>query len=117
MERHPWSEPVKVGPVAVTGPEEALDFLDHRCRASRVPRFVQAHHTCLAAHDGRCCSGRGESPLRRSLGRGADPLNATRIIQLPGCDHHLALRQLDPGRVLPEHDPAGEAGTTLLAGR
>ncbi|MDO1584401.1 DUF982 domain-containing protein [Rhizobium oryzicola] len=53
MERHPWRDPVKVGTFAVTGPKEALDFLDHRWPRIKGPRFVQAHHTCLAAHDGR----------------------------------------------------------------
>jgi hypothetical protein len=53
MEDAHWQTPVRIGREVITGPHEAIRFMDFRWPAIKGMCFAKAHLSCLAALDGR----------------------------------------------------------------
>lgn len=53
MQKPVWNSAVTVGVVQISGPFEALSFLNHDWPRRKGPRFVDARHACMAALDER----------------------------------------------------------------
>ena len=53
MEHTQWRRPVQAAGLDITGPLEAIQFMDHRWPGVKAMSFATAHQSCLAALDGR----------------------------------------------------------------
>lgn len=53
MQKPVWNSAVTIGTVRISGPLEALSFLDQGWPNRKGPRFVDARFACLAALDER----------------------------------------------------------------